>query len=52
MATGEQRHQHLVDHLVLADDDLADLREDPLTPQRHPFCNRRNVRRSGHMFID
>jgi hypothetical protein len=28
VAAGEKRHQHLVDDGVLADDDLADLRED------------------------
>ena len=30
MAAGEERDQHLIDHRVLADDDLADLAEDAL----------------------
>ena len=30
VAAGEQRDQHLIDDLVLADDDLAQLGEDPL----------------------
>ena len=30
VAAGEQRDQHLLDDLVLADDDLAELGEDPL----------------------
>ena len=34
VAAGEERHQHLVDDLVLADDDLADLGEDPLAALR------------------
>ena len=43
VAAGEQRHQHLIDHLVLADDDLADLGEDPLAPVRDALGDRRDV---------
>ena len=32
VAAGEQRHQHLVDDVVLSDDDLAKLGEDAFAP--------------------
>ena len=35
VAAGEERHQHLVDDRVLADDHLADLREDALPSLSH-----------------
>ena len=35
VAAGEERHQDLIDDLVLPDDDLADLRQDPLAAARH-----------------
>ncbi len=41
---GEERHQHFVDHRVLADDDLADLGEDPLPAGSHPLGDRGDVR--------
>ena len=41
---GEQRHQHLVDDRVLADDDLADLAEDALAAVRHALGDRGDVR--------
>ena len=44
MAAGEQRHQHLVDDFVLADDDLADLGENPRPPFGDAFGNLRDVR--------
>ena len=37
VAAGEERHQHLVDDLVLADDDLAELGEDPAAPVLDAF---------------
>ena len=35
VAAGEERDQHLLDDLVLADDDLAQLGENPLAALRH-----------------
>ena len=43
MASREQRHQHLVNHLVLADDDLAELGKDSLTPEGDPVGGRGDV---------
>ena len=37
VAAGEERDEHLLDDLVLADDDLAELGEDPLAAVRDPF---------------
>src|SRR5205814_4151502 len=46
MAAGEQRDQHVLDNVVLADDDLAKLAEDPLASFRYPFgCDRRAIER-------
>ena len=51
VAAGEERDQHLIDDLVLPDDDLAQLVEDPLAPRRDPLrqifavCFRRPVHR-------
>ena len=36
---GEERHQHLVDHLVLPDDDLAQLRQNPAARVGHLLGN-------------
>jgi hypothetical protein len=37
VAAGEERHQHLIDDLVLAHDHLAQLVEDPRTPVLDAF---------------
>jgi hypothetical protein len=37
VAAGEQRDEHLIDDLVLADDDLAQLRENTLASRRDFF---------------
>ena len=49
--SGEQGHQHFVDDGVLPDDDLPDLRENALTPRRHPLGDRRDIggRRRRHV---
>jgi hypothetical protein len=44
VAAGEERHQHFVDHRVLADDDLADLAQDALPAGSDPFGDRGDVR--------
>jgi hypothetical protein len=43
----EERHQYLVDDVVLPDDDFADFGEDPLAPLRDMFGDRRDVGSSG-----
>ena len=42
---GEERDEHLIDDLVLPDDDLADLRQNPLAPSRDAFGDCGNVSR-------
>ena len=44
VATGEERHQDLVDDRVLPDDDLADLGEDALTAVGNSLGDRGNIR--------
>ena len=43
MPAGEQRHQDLVDDLVLPDDDLADLRQDARAPLCDALGNLRDI---------
>ena len=43
MAAGEDRDQHLIDHLVLADDDLADLGENAFATLCDPLGDRGDV---------
>ena len=43
MAACEERHQDLIDHFVLADDDLADLAEDALASQRDALGDRGDI---------
>jgi hypothetical protein len=43
MTAREEGHQHLVDDRVLADDDFANLREDPVASDRDAFGNFRET---------
>ena len=44
VAAGEEGEQDLLDHLVLTDDPLAHLGDDPIAIGRQPFCELEIVR--------